>query len=260
MKKSVAVAAGLLLFALTAFAAEGVVRGEGHYESNTLENLPAFHAVEVLGDADVEIVQRSTPKVIVSGLSGLTSLADVRVENGILVVSYKKPVHVKGKHHLHVIIGAPQLTAITAAQNSDVKVRGALNADELTLTARDKGEIQANLVQADKLVLHAADRSEMDVEHIKVNRVEVKTFHRAEVELSGQAQEAWLENNGSGEINAEDLFAKKADAMTFSSGDIHTRVLTQLHAVANGSGKIKYKGRPSKLVREGHVKNIKQAD
>lgn len=249
-----------LCLCLTAFAGEGMKHGEGRYESKTMDNLPVFHAVEVLGNADVEIVQRNTPKVIVSGRSNITALAQVQVQDGVLLIEYASPIHAKGKHKLHVMVGAPHLNAITATQGSNVKVLGDLRGENLLLTARDKSEIDIHRLEVNKLTIHASNHAEIDVEKMQTNQLEVKAFQKADVELSGHTEKAWLENNGSGDIDAGDLYAREVNAMTFSSGDIQTNVQNHLHAVANGRGKIEYKGRPIKLVREGHVKNIKEMD
>ena len=91
MKKKLLLLGVLCLGLTTAFAGSGRMHSEGRYASKTMDNLPAFHAVEVWGDADVEIVQRDPQKVIVSGTSNLTALAKVHVQEGVLKIEYASP-------------------------------------------------------------------------------------------------------------------------------------------------------------------------
>ena len=79
---------------------------------------------------------------------------------------------------------------------------------------------------------------------------------RADIDLSGKAREAFVENNGSGEIDADDLRADTVHAYVNGSGDVKVYASNLLHAVANGRGKIEYKGNPMTLNREGSAKKI----
>lgn len=232
------------------------VRGEGRYVSQKLEKLPAFDAVDVRGDADVDFMQQSAVSVTISGRENLVELADVRVEDGVLVVGFTRPVHVRGEHHLRVAVGAPKLRSVSTSQGGDFEVHGMLKTADLTVTATQDSEISADFVQADSVTATASGRAEIDLGRLETARVRATASDRAEIDLSGKTGEAFVENNGSGEIDADDLRADTVHAYVNGSGDVKVYALNVLHAVANGRGKIEYKGNPVTVNREGNFKKI----
>lgn len=259
IKKGLAVVA-VLLVALSAFAAEKIMKGEGRYTSRDLANLPAFHAIDVRGDAQVSFVQQKDQAVTVSGLTNLVALANVHVENGVLVVEYKEPIHVKGQYHLYVSVLAPEIKHITVTDMADVKVRGAFNGTELTIKAHEKGEVSMDGVQLEKLTVHADKHASVEVENLTANHVHAAAYDKADIELSGTSTKTRLENHGAGKVDAEDLHSMHVEAVMAGNGKISTYPENNFHANVIGNGKIEYKGTPADVKKEGKLKNIKWDD
>ena len=246
-----------LLLALPSFGQKmQTVRGEGRYVSQNLEKLPAFNAVDVRGDAEVDFTQQPGSSVTVSGRENLVALADVRVEDGVLVVGFTRPVHIRGEHHLRVAVAAPELRSVTLSQGGDFEVHGMLKTADLTISATQDSEFSADFVQASAVSATASGRAEIDLGRLEADRVRAVASDRADIDLSGKAREAFVENNGSGEIDADDLRADTVHAYVNGSGDVKVYASNLLHAVANGRGKIEYKGNPMTLNREGSAKKI----
>lgn len=250
----------LLLFLLAALslplAAERISSTEGRYTSEEIKNLPAFHALEVRGDADVSVVQRENTSVFVSGLSHITSLTKVFVKDGVLTVEIMRPAHAKGRQYAKVFITAPSLTEITATQKSDVYVLGSFTGETLSLTASDDAEIALNTATISLLSVQVSGKAEVDVEQLSAGKVQVELLDKAEAEFSGMAEKAWFENKGTGELDAENLTTQEIYATAFSSGKIKTNPTKKLHAAVHGSGKILYKQKPLTLDKEGHLQRI----
>lgn len=253
---------------LVAFAALGVlcaavaqaetVRGEGRYVEQTLTNLTPFNAIEVRGDVQVDIWQRVDQSVTVNGKQNLVALADIRVENNTLIVDFKRPVHIKGSHALHVTITTPQLTALAVHSNGRARVRGTFETSKLTLTAADRAYITGDSIKTDALRVQAMNQTDTDLERLNVKNLEVVTFDKAEVELSGYAQTGRLTNNGQEDIDASDLRIEQAQVAVNGKGDIEVFASHTLKAHVNGSGKIEYHGQPT-LTSGGNVKKIQPA-
>ena len=93
--KAVFLTFAVLCIGWAATAHATTVRGEGHYVEKTLSQLAPFHAIEVRGNAQVDVWQQPTQQVSVSGKQNLVALADIRVENNTLIVDFKQPVHIK---------------------------------------------------------------------------------------------------------------------------------------------------------------------
>ena len=259
LKKGLVVLA-LLSIAFAAFAAEKAMKGEGKYTSKDLVDLPAFHAIDVRGDAQVSLVQRSEPSVTVSGLANLVALANVHVKDGVLIVEYKEPIHVKGQYHLYVSVIAPEIKHITVTDMGDVKVRGMFKGTELHIKAHEKGEVSMDGVQLEKLNIHADKHADVEVEDLHANHVHAAIYDKAELELSGKATKTRLENHGAGELNAEDLHSTHVEAVMAGSGKISAYPDKMFHANVIGTGKISYKGSPAEMKREGKLKHIQWKD
>ena len=119
------------------------VRGEGRHMTYPLTHLMPFHAIEVRAEAQVDIWQKDTQSVSLSGKSNLVELADVRVENNTLVIDFKHPVKIKGNHALHVQIGVPHLESITVRGNGRVRLQEAFETTNITLSAMDKASSES---------------------------------------------------------------------------------------------------------------------
>ena len=243
-----------LLAAAPVFAES--VTGRGRYVSRDVNHLPAFHAVEVRGDIEVDFMQDKITSVTVSGRENLVALSDVRVENGVLVVSFTRPVRVRGEYELRVAVRAPELTAVTASQSGEFDLRGSLDANQLTLTTDADSDISMDYVNADTITVAAYDRSDIELGRVHVRQVKATADGRADVDLSGMAEEAVLINNGSGEIDADDLRAVTVRATTNASGKIKVNASEALYAQANGRGRIEYRGYPSTLRKEGNARKV----
>ena len=256
------IAVWLAFAAVGLFLAVGVqaqtVRGEGKYMSNTLTDLPAFKGIEVRGDIQVDLWQRGDQTVSVSGKSNLVSLADIRVEDHTLIIDFKRPVHIKGSHALHVAIGTPDLESISVRSKGRVRMRGAFDVAHVSISAGDTSYVTGDWIKADSLRAQATQKAEIDLEHVHVKKLEAALFDKAEMELSGYAEEAQLINNGSQELEGADLRINQAHVQINGTGDVETFAVQNLKAEALGRGRIIYHGRPV-LMRSGNVKHIQPA-
>ncbi len=234
------------------------ISGTGRYMSKNVENLPAFTAVDVRGDAEVDFVQSAAPSVTISGRENLVELLEVRVENDALVVEFSRPVHIRGEHHLRVAVAAPVLRSVAVTHGGEFELRGMLKAEDLVFSAAQDSEISADYVMASVVAVSATGRAEVELERLSADKVYASADDQAEISLSGSARAAFLTNNGAGDIDADDLHAGTAQVTVNASGDIKVYASKTLNATANGRGRIEYKGYPVTLKREGKIKKIRQ--
>ena len=248
----------LAILGMAVVAQAQTVRGEGRYVSNALTHLTPFKAIEIHGDAQVDVWQTDGQNVTISGKSNLVELADIRVENETLMIGFKRPVHIKGAHALHVTVGTNRLETITAKERARVRVRGVFDMPQLIVTASDHAYVTGNQIQGDHLRVQAMNKAEVDLDRMQVKKLEAGLFDKAEVELSGAATTAQLINNGSGDLEADGLRVAQAHVQINGSGDVDLFATDTLKAEALGRGEIIYHGNPV-LTRSGNLKLIKAA-
>lgn len=249
----------MLLLGVAVLCASAVwARNSTGYTSRNVENLGAFTAVDVRGDAEVDFMQRAESSVTVSGRDKLVSAVQVRAEKDVLVISFSEPRLGKDKDKLRIMVTAPELKAVTVSQNGELDVRGALKAEALTLTAAHRGEISVDDLDVQTLSVASSGRAEVDVNRLAAQSVRAVASDHADIELSGMAREAYLENNGSGDIEAGGLRAFSVKAVVNGSGDVEVFAADTLDAVAAGRGKIEYKGVPAQINPAGNTRKIIQ--
>lgn len=264
MNHKKALLAGFLALALAVPAAAQkmkTISGQGRYTSRTLAEMPAFTKVEVRGDVEVDFMQQPNVAVNVSGPENLVHLADVRVENGVLIIGYTQPVRVRGERNLKVAVSAPELEFVSVQQGGEFEVIGSLhtNAEVFGIVATQNADVSIDHLQsASSVHVTASDRAEVELNHMQVQRVDAFQNDRAEIDLSGKTQGVLLVNGGSRTLDAEDLRSETVAANLFSSGDIKAYVTYLLVAKAEGRGKIIYKGYPTEIERKGNLKKIRR--
>ncbi len=259
MKKLVVFLTFVALGMILAKAAQAeTIRGEGRHMEQTLAGLPAFNAIDVRGNVQVDVWHRADPSVMLSGKQNLVALADVKVENKTLIIDFKRPVHVKGSHALHITVTVPERTAISAHNEGRVRIRGTFETPSLTLAATDRAYITGDSLKADTLRVQAMNYAEIDLERLFAKDLEAASFDKAEIELSGHAEMGRLTNNGHSDLDASDLRIDHAQAAVNAKGDVEVFATHSLKAHANGSGKIEYHGQPT-LTRGGNMKKIQPA-
>ena len=248
----------LCAVALCATISVQAAKGAGRYTSQDATTVAQFHSVIVTGDIEVAFVQQPTYTVQISGPQNLLDDTTARVQNGVLEITFTPKFFWKDADHLRVVVSAPTIDKITVLGKADLHVRGALKLENLHLSLTQEGDFSADALTVHTLNIHAAGRSEVDINRLDAQQVTVMAENQADVDLSGLALQARLENRGSGDIDADELRVQKAEAVVNGRGDIEISAYESLTAAVWGRGRIKYKGAPVHIQRDGTVKRIVQ--
>ena len=109
---------GLPLFALM------IALGAAHADPQASEprSVSAFHAVELAGTMEVEVAVGKGQSVLVSGEADLLSKVSTVVKNGVLVID--TPRDLRRRHHLHVAVTIPDLSAVSLSGTGAMKISG----------------------------------------------------------------------------------------------------------------------------------------
>lgn len=248
----------LLAVCAAVFASSFAAAGSGNYVSVAVDNPAVFTAVEARGDAEIDFAQRAETSVSVSGSERAVNAARVDIQNGVLTVSYEKPFFGGKKDKVRVLVTAPELTSAAAFGKAEINVRGALKTDALTIRAFDGGEISVDDLETGTLTVNASGRAEADVNRLAAKTVRAAAWDKAEIEISGMAQDAVVENNGSGDIDAGDLRVFDAKVTVTGSGGVEIFATQTLDVSALGRGKIEYRGVPASTNFSGDVRKIER--
>lgn len=226
----------------------------GRYTSRAVAQTERFHAISVQGNIEVNFVQAPQTSVYISGKEKHAAGVKTRVEEGVLYLSRANGLG----REVHVSVSAPDLTRVTLAQQGEFNVRGALQVTKFDVLLSGGSGFSADRVKAQHINIFAQDRAEVEMERLDAEQVKAAASGRANIDLSGLAQEIHFENSGSGDIDADDLRAPRGEAVVKGKGDISISAYEALNATVLGKGKIKYKGVPVSLQTSGNTQRIMQ--
>ena len=233
-------------------------KNQGHYQSRMVEKLPAFHAINVQGDFDVDFMQHPTTTAHVSGPEATVQMVSLSVKDEVLNVGFARGIVPSKANKLRVMLTGPALHEVTIAGKGDMHVRGQLQVQDLTVTLTQEGDFSADGLTVQNLLIHAAGKSEADINRLDAHHVQAVADDYADIELAGLSLTADLQNHGSGDIDASDMRVQTATATANGKGEISVSAYEKLTASVIGKGKIKYKGSPVSLESDGNTKHIVQ--
>jgi hypothetical protein len=139
MKRAISLSS---IFSLSLFALM-LALGAAHADPQASEprSVPAFHAVELAGTLEVEIGVGKAQSVQVSGEADLLGKVSTVVKDGVLVVD--TPRDLRRRHHLHVTVTVPELSAVSLSGTGDMKISGVAGA-RFSISLSGTGQLTVN--------------------------------------------------------------------------------------------------------------------
>ncbi|MBL7920055.1 MAG: DUF2807 domain-containing protein [Bacteroidia bacterium] len=198
------------------------IHGKGSNISET-RNAGAFIGVDLRCDADVELVRDSTFSIEITGQENIMKVLDTKVDNGNLIIDYRKRVWRHNKIKMIVHVGNLQSVFISGSGN--ITIQNEINANTLDIKISGSGNVNTNALNIHTVTAHISGSG-----NIKIP--------------AGVIQSGKFSISGSGDIDAEYAVSTFMDAKISGSGNITVHVNETLNATISGSGDIKYRGAP----------------
>ncbi len=198
------------------------IHGKGSNISET-RNAGAFIGIDLRCDADVELVRDSTFSIEITGQENILKVLDTKVDNGNLIIDYRKRVWRHNKIKMIVHVGNLQSVFISGSGN--INIQNNINANALDIKISGSGNITTSTLNVHTVTAHISGSG-----NIKIP--------------GGAIQSGKFSISGSGTIDAEYAISAAMDAKISGSGNITVNVTETLNASISGSGDIKYRGTP----------------
>lgn len=198
------------------------IHGKGSNISET-RNAGAFIGVDLRCDADVELVRDSTFSIELTGQENILKVLDTKVDNGNLIIDYRKRVWRHNKIKMIVHVGNLQSVFISGSGN--INIQNEINANALDIKISGSGNITTSKLNVQTVTVHISGSG-----NIKIP--------------AGAIQSGKFSISGSGNIDAEYAVSATMNANISGSGNITVNVNETLNATISGSGDIKYRGTP----------------
>lgn len=260
MKKSTKTIAGLVMTMVLLAVSTGSlqakgIRASGKYVTKEIK-ADSFASIQILGSEDILYSQSNNGKssIKVYASDNVMDLLDIRVNNGTLIVSYKKNVSIWGDNTVKVIVSSPSLNKIDVMGSGDVALKTAIKSDKLSVSVSGSGDINGANITCNNLSINVQGSGDIQFKGIKSKDVNASVAGSGDITLSGETENANLSTAGSGDIKSGGLRSQNVDANTIGSGDISCFAVKHLKARVVGSGDINYKGSP--IVDGSHKRNL----
>jgi hypothetical protein len=179
----------------------------------------AFDKIALTGSSNVIVTVGGAPSVRAEGDSALLEKLEIRVENGVLQIGYKKGNWSFGWRKDHgpvtVHVSAPSLTGAEVAGSGDMKI--------------DK-------VEGGDFAGEIAGSGEMELASLRAGKASFSIAGSGGVTANGNAETGDFSSAGSGDVHAAGLQVKRAKVSIAGSGNVETQATETANIDIKGSG------------------------
>lgn len=263
MKKSRKTVAGIAL--VIAFLTASLVsiqaktiKASGRYITKEI-SAASFSSIELLGSENVLYSQSTNGKsgIKIYASDNVMDLLDVRVENGVLIVGYKKSVSIWGNNSVTIIAYSPSINNVIIKGSGDVALKSAIKSNILSFKINGSGDITGSSIICDELLTEIDGSGDISFQKTTSKKLAASINGSGDIKLAGESQSARYSVAGSGDIEARNLKSQYVEAKVYGSGDITCHAVQKLSAKVDGSGEINYVGSPSIESSKKNIHNIR---
>ena len=181
----------------------------------------AFDKISLTGSSNVVVTVGGAPSVRAEGDTASLEKLEIKVENGVLRIGYKKGnwSFVRSNDHgpVTVHVSAPSLTGAEVAGSGDMKIDKVAGGDFT-------GEI--------------AGSGEIELASLTAGKASFSIHGSGGVTATGTAETADFEIAGSGDVRAAGLQVKSAKVSIAGSGNVEAKAMESANIDIMGSGDV----------------------
>ncbi|MEO6316013.1 MAG: head GIN domain-containing protein [Chitinophagaceae bacterium] len=186
-------------------------------------NITGFTGAETHGSIDI-IASQGSYHVRVETDQNLLQYVETTVENGHLMVRFKRGISLHDFRGAKVYITAPALNVFETHGSGNISSQGKISdKNKIDAVVSGSGDIQLQLDCPD---------------------VTTDTHGSGNITLAGESKNLSTRINGSGNVKAEDLKAETVKVSIHGSGDTRIFASESLDVEVSGSGDVHYRGAP----------------
>lgn len=181
----------------------------------------AFHAVVLVGSANVEVVPARSPSVVATGDQQNLDRLDIRTEGDRLLIGQKRLTGGMRGSRVRVRVGTPDLRAASIRGSGNIRVARPISGD---FAAAISGSGDLSLTDVDAAALSMAISGS------------------GTLGATGRCQSLSVRVSGSGDIEARDLTCTAATVSVSGSGNVTTNATGTADVRISGSGNVTIAG------------------
>jgi hypothetical protein len=217
-------------------------------------NISEFQKIEIIDDMDIYLTYGESQSVIVETDSNLHEVVTTDIRNGILTIKTDNKIGRKKELIIHLKLNK-KFKEIFAYNNVNVLSKSLLIIDTLTINAFDNSDYNLNL-NSKIVTINCKKSSDLKLEilsnqvsitseessklkgSINTNILNAHLLDRADINISGTANEIGIETIGNSGFKGNDFKVKKAVVKSMNSSDIYINASETVDIYARNSSEI----------------------
>jgi hypothetical protein len=237
----------LVLFFLPSLACStiipGSVQGSGNLETQTFD-VSNFDRVRLDGFGDVYVEQGDQESLSVQTDDNLFPYLDIRVSGNELQLSVKPNTNLDPSKSITYNLTVKDLSRITLNGSGKFFV-SPLQSDSMDIAVNGSGDINIDDLTTGELSMNLNGSGNIVIDKLSASSIDASINGSGDIKLAGEAPTQQISFNGSGNYLAGDLQSESADIRIPGSADVTIWVTDTLKAHIDGSGTVRYYGKPS---------------
>jgi len=236
----------IALFFLPSLACRSInrmtVNGSGNIITQTV-NVKNFDHVTLEASGDVYIEQGSTESLTIEADDNILPLLDTRVRGNELVLSMKPNSSINPSQTIVYRLTVKDLQGISVKGSGDFFVEP-MESSSLNVSVWGSGDVHVDGLAANQLSIDLSGSGNIILDNMDVETVDTLLRGSGDITLAGKADTQIVSVSGSGNYIAGDLETDSAKIRIPGSADVTVWAKDQLTVDINGSGNIRYYGKP----------------
>lgn len=237
----------LLMFTITACAQRSVTGNQNYITKQV--SVRSFEGIQLMGSPDVIYTQKKgAPSIEIYGPDNIVPLIETYVENGNLIVRYKKNTRISSHGKVEIRVTAPDINLLAISGSGDITMKnGITTSGNLEIRISGSGDIDGNKIKCNVLSTKITGSGDIDLQGVEAARVEMRITGSGDMDIAGKCSDVEYSISGSGDINGAELKANNVVARISGSGAIKCYAVQTLRGKVSGSGDVAYKGNPKTI-------------
>jgi hypothetical protein len=237
----------IVLFFLPIFGCNTVstntVNGSGNLETQTF-NVSNFDSVTLAGFGDVFIKQGSSESLTVKTDDNIIPLLDIRVIGHELVLDTQPQLSINPTHGITYNLTVKALNKIGLKGSGNFSIE-TVKSKEMKISLLGSGDINFKSLDSDSLSIDLPGSGNISIGNLVVKTIDSNVKGSGDIKLNGKSDMQTISVLGSGNYLAGNLETASSDINIPGSGDLTIWVTDQLKIHVDGSGDVRYYGRPT---------------
>jgi PBP1b-binding outer membrane lipoprotein LpoB len=219
------------------------VNGSGSLQTQTFD-VSNFDRVRLDGFGDVYVEQGDVESLTVQTDENILPYLDIKVSGNELQLSVKPNVNLNPSKSIKYNLTVKDLSRI-ALNGSGKFYVSPIQSDSMDLSVNGSGDIKVDDLSTGRLSMNLNGSGTISIDKLKATSTDASINGSGDIKLAGEAPTQEISFNGSGNYLAGDMKSESANIRIPGSADITVWVTDTLKANIDGSGTVRYYGKPT---------------